>query len=144
MRVPLSGIVRRAVRDEDGFSLTELLVVLVIIGVLVALLALPRFSAVTTRAKTTEARIMLRQAHALQQAYRFEHDAWATDLRDAGFEHPLLLPEGGTAYYRIAVERADGAELVLTATSVVDFDHDGVFNVWEADASGAVRERVAD
>lgn len=140
---PLPSPVCADPRDA-GFSLTELLVVLVIIGVLVALLALPRFTAVATRAKTTEARIMLRQAHALQQAYRFEHDRWATDLRDAGFEPSLPLTDGGTAYYRLAVERAEGAELVLTATSVVDFDHDGVFNVWEANADGHVRERVPD
>lgn len=45
---------------ESGFSLTELMVVLVIIGVLV-LLALPRLLPVVTKAKTTEAKLMLKQ-----------------------------------------------------------------------------------
>ena len=43
---------------DSGFSLTELMVVLVIIGVLV-LLALPKLLPIVTRAKTTEAKLML-------------------------------------------------------------------------------------
>ena len=52
----------RALHPEAGFSLTELLVVLVIIGIL-ALLAIPRFLNVTTKAKTSEAKLMLRNVH---------------------------------------------------------------------------------
>ena len=38
----------RVIKQEEGFSLTEVLIVIVIIGTLV-LLALPRFSSVVTK-----------------------------------------------------------------------------------------------
>ena len=67
-----------------GYSLTELLIVLVIVGIL-ALLAIPRFLGVTTRAKMTEAKLALRNVHTLQQAHSFEYDRYATDLAQTGF-----------------------------------------------------------
>ena len=136
--------IRETLAQEDGFSLTELLVVLVIIGILVALLALPRFTAVTTKAKATEAKIMLKQVHALQQAHFFEFDRYAADPAELGFEQSPLTTEGGSAYYQISVETAEGAAFVALATSVVDFDHDGTFNVWEVDQDGRVTERTPD
>ena len=61
---------RIVLHNEEGFSLTELMVVLVIIGVLV-LLALPKLLPLVTKAKTTEAKLMLKQVHTLQQSYKF-------------------------------------------------------------------------
>ena len=43
---------RQFIKEESGFSLTEILVVIVIIGILI-LLAMPKFTSVITRAKTT-------------------------------------------------------------------------------------------
>ncbi len=130
-------------KDETGFSLTELLIVIVIIGIL-ALLALPRFMGVTTRAKMTEAKLALKQVHTLQQTYRSEFDRYADDLAAIGYEPHALVTEGGTARYVIAVEEADVNAFRATATAVVDFDGDGTFNVWEVDETGAIAQRVAD
>lgn len=129
--------------DDAGFSLTELMVVVVIVGIL-AMLAIPRFLNVTTEAKMTEAKMMLRQVQTLQQAYRYGSDTYSADLAAIGFQQVALQPDGGTARYRIAIEQADAAGFVATATSVVDFDQDGVFNVWEASASGEIRQRTPD
>lgn len=134
----LNGIV-----SEDGFSMIELMVVLVIIGIL-TLLALPRFTNVAVRAKMSEARMMLRQVHTLQKAYVFEHDAYTADLAALAFEQTPLVTEGGTARYRLAVERVEGQTFVATATAVVDFDQDGVFNVWMVDQDGVLTERTPD
>ena len=131
------------VHEEDGFSLTELLVVLVIIGILVAVLALPRFTSVMTKVKTTEAKLMLRQVHALQQAYFFEHDRYTEDLEAIGFEQSLLQSEGGSAYYIIEVS-ANSETFSAVATSSVDFDRDGTFNVWEVGPDGIIHETVRD
>ena len=131
-------------KQEEGFSLTELLVVLVIIGVLVALLALPRFLSVTTKAKMMEARVMLKQVHSLEKAYYFEYDRYTTNLLDLGFEQSLLTTEGGSAYYRILVDSIGGARFVATATSVVDFDSDGTLNVWQVNQDGRITETIQD
>jgi type IV pilus assembly protein PilE len=131
------------VSNEDGFSLTELLVVLVIIGILVAVLALPRFTSVMTKAKTTEARLMLRQVHALQQAYFFEYDRYSDDLKAIGFEQSALQSEGGSAYYLIEVT-ANADVFTAVATATVDFDRDGTFNTWEVGVDGIIHETVRD
>ncbi|MDZ4699075.1 MAG: prepilin-type N-terminal cleavage/methylation domain-containing protein [Rhodothermales bacterium] len=129
--------------DDAGFSLTELMVVVVIVGIL-AMLAIPRFLNVTTEAKMTEAKMMLRQVQTLQQAFRYGNDTFTADLAAIGFEQIALQPDGGTARYRIAIEQADAAGFVATATSVVDFDQDGIFNVWAATAAGEIRQRTPD
>lgn len=128
---------------NDGFSLTELLVVLVIIGVLV-LLALPRLMPLVTKAKSTEAKLNLKQVHLLQKAYKFEYDRYSENLSEIGFEQELLINEGGTARYQISIKRADMKSFVAVATAIVDFDDDGTFNVWEVDEKGIIKEIVAD
>lgn len=129
--------------NESGFSLTELMVVLVIIGVLV-LLALPRLLPVVTKAKTTEAKLMLKQVHTLQQTYKFENDRYSAVLSDIGFEQSKLVTEGGQARYRIEAVSADLKTFVAQAVAVVDFDEDGIYNVWTVDEGGVIREKIPD
>lgn len=128
---------------EDGFSLTELLVVIVVIGVLI-LLALPQFSSVVTKAKETEAKAMLKHLHTLQQAYYFENDTYTTNLAHTGFEQQKLVTEDGTARYKIEVQKANTYEYSATATAIVDFDKDGVFNVWTITQEGKPIQTIPD
>ncbi len=128
---------------EDGFSLAELMVVLVIIGVLV-LLALPRLLPVVTKAKTIEAKLMLKQLHTLQQSYKFEYDRYASSLSAIGFEQTKLVNDGGQARYRLEIVSADIKSFVAQAVAVVDFDEDGMFNVWVVDETGGIREKIPD
>lgn len=130
-------------RKEDGFSLTELMIVLVIIGVLV-LLALPKLMPIVTKAKTTEAKLMLKQVHTLQQAFKYERDRYSVQLTEIGFEQEKLISEGGQARYKIEILNADEKGYQAQATSVVDFDNDGTFNVWLVDQAGVVGEKVPD
>jgi type IV pilus assembly protein PilE len=130
-------------RWEDGFSLTELMIVLVIIGVLV-LLALPKLMPIVTKAKTTEAKLMLKQVYTLEQAYKYERDRYSVQLGEIGFEQEKLVSEGGQARYRIEILSADERGYQAQATSVVDFDNDGTFNVWIVDQAGVVSEKVPD
>jgi type IV pilus assembly protein PilE len=129
--------------NNHGFSLTELMVVLVIIGVLV-LLALPKLLPLVTKAKTTEAKLMLKQVITLEQSYKFESDRFSATLTDIGFEQTKLINDGGQARYKIEIVSADEKSFVAIATSVVDFNNNGTFNVWEADQTGAIREKVPD
>lgn len=130
-------------QDEEGFSMTELMVVLVIIGIL-TLIALPRFMSITTKAKTTEAKSQLRMVHTLMKSYYFEHDRYTTDLAAVGYEPVPTVDDGGNARYAISIESAEGGQFVAIATAVVDFDKDGQYNVWEVDQEGIVRERTPD
>lgn len=130
-------------KDEEGFSLTELLIVLVIIGILV-MIAIPIYQNITTKAKTTEAKIMLGQVETLQKAYYLEHDVYSNDLEAIGFEQNKLITEDGKARYIIEIEEADETGFIATATSVVDFDKDGTMNVWEVNEEGIIKQRTAD
>ena len=133
----------RSILQNRGFSLTELMVVLVIIGVLV-LLALPKLLPLVTKAKTTEAKLMLKQVITLEQSYKFENDRYSASLTDIGFEQTKLISEGGQARYKIEVISADEKSFVAIATSTVDFNNNGTFNVWEADQTGVIKEKVPD
>jgi type IV pilus assembly protein PilE len=130
-------------KDESGFSLTELMIVLVIIGILV-LLALPKLLPVVTKAKTTEAKLMLKQVQMLEQAYKYERDRYSPQLAEIGFEQERLVSQGGQARYRVEITNADERGFQAQATAVVDYDNDGTFNVWVVDQTGVVNEKVPD
>jgi type IV pilus assembly protein PilE len=134
---------KRFLQDEAGFSLTELLVVIVIIGILAAL-ALPKFVNVITRAKATEAKLMLKQVYQLQKSYYLENDVYASDLTATGFEAEKLKTEGGTARYKIEMAEVTNTGFIARATAIIDFDKDGTFNVWSIDQEGVLKEEQPD
>ena len=130
-------------KSQAGFTLTELLVVIVVVGILAAL-TIPKFTNVTTRAKSTEAKLMLKQVHNLQKAYYLENDVYASTLEAIGFEQERLKTDGGTARYLIELTELTDTSFVAAATSVIDFDRDGTFNVWSIDREGILKQVVAD
>ncbi|MGD8782533.1 MAG: prepilin-type N-terminal cleavage/methylation domain-containing protein [Ignavibacteria bacterium] len=136
-------MIKKILLSEKGFSMTELMVVLVIIGVLV-LLALPRLMPVVSKAKATEAKLGLKQVYMLQKAHKFEYDKYSDNLAELGFEQEKLISEGGTARYLIEITNAEVAAFTATATAKVDFDDDGTFNVWEVKEDGIIKEVVPD
>lgn len=127
----------------NGFTLTELLVVLVIIGVLV-LVALPNFTGQVTKAKATEAKLQLKQAYTLQKTYHLEHSKYSQDLNTLGFTQEKLKTEGGNANYKISIDNASQNSFSITAESVVDFDGDGTLNVWSIDQDQNLTEKIPD
>ncbi|OAN61001.1 general secretion pathway protein GspG [Balneola sp. EhC07] len=131
------------IRDEDGFSLTELLIVLAIIGILI-MIAVPIYQNVTTRAKTTEAKTQLSFLHTLQRVYHLENDTYSLEFSALGFEQEKMITEGGKARYTIEVESAGPQSYIATATSIIDFDGDGVYNKWQVDEEGKVEQVVPD
>ena len=132
-------------KKVKAYTLTEILVVLVIIGILV-LLALPNLLPLITKAKSTEAKVQLEHLATLEKSYFYEKSKYSTDLNELGFIQEKLSTDGkdGKANYRIEIVRANNTGFLARATAVADFDGDGTFNVWEIDQDKNLKEVVAD
>ena len=126
-----------------AFSLPELLVVLVIIGILV-LIALPNLMPLIAKAKSTEAQQQLIFLHTLQKSNFYTYSRYSDSLEELGFEQQRLTTEGGNANYKVEIQDASEQTYRATATSVVDFNGDGVFNVWEINQDKELKEIVKD
>lgn len=87
MRFLLFMIMRKQLR---AFSLPELLVVLVIIGILV-LIALPNLMPLISRAKATEAQQQLTYLHTLQKSNFYTYSRYSESLEELGFEQSKLV-----------------------------------------------------
>ncbi len=66
-------------RSRDGFTLIELMIVVVIIGILAAI-AIPKFGQVSKSAKEAEARPVLKEILVLQERYKQKNDNYAGNL----------------------------------------------------------------
>lgn len=138
----MNALLRKKVK---AYTLTEILVVLVIIGILV-LLALPNLMPLITKAKTTEAKLQLEHLAKLEQSYFYEHSRYSTDLAELGFIQEKLSTDGkdGKANYKIEIVSANNNSFVAKATAVADFDGDGTFNVWQIDQDKNLKEVTPD
>lgn len=130
-------------RRLKAFSLTELLIALVIVGILV-LLALPNLMPLISKAKSTEAQIQLGHVHMLEKSYFYANSRYSDDLTGIDFEQEKLVTEGGNANYLIEIVEASTSGFKARAVSVVDFDGDGNFNTWEINAEKRLVEVVKD
>lgn len=72
------------------------------------------------------------------------YSRYSPSLDEVGFEQERLVTAGGRANYRIEIVEATEHGFRATATAVVDFDGDGIFNVWEIDEEKELRETVKD
>jgi len=126
-----------------AFTLSELLIVLVIVGILV-LLALPRLMPLISRAKASEAQVQLGHIQMLENNYFFTYSRFSDNLDEIGFEQEKLVTDGGSANYRIEIVEAGLDKFLARATAVVDFDRDGNYNVWEIDQDKRLIEVTKD
>lgn len=148
MKLCITRIFRREVQritspKIKAFTLTELLVVLVIIGILV-LMALPVLMPLISRTRSVEAKQGLKHIYTLEKTHFYEFSKFSNDLEKIGFEQEKLVSEGGKSNYTFEVVTADTKTFVVRATAVVDFDGDGEFNVWEIDENSNLNEVVKD
>ncbi|HEX8451266.1 MAG TPA: prepilin-type N-terminal cleavage/methylation domain-containing protein [Longimicrobium sp.] len=101
---------------RKGFTLIELMIVVVIIGVLAAI-AIPKFANVSKAAKEAEAQPILKQLFTLQERFKQKNDEYASDIAQL---------EGGTAtfanakYYTFQIDSGDGATYLACAQPTLD------------------------
>lgn len=127
-----------------AFTLTELLVVLVIIGILV-LIAYPNLMPLISNAKSTEAKLQLEHVYNLEKSHFYMHSKYSPDLNEIDYiQEKLVTEEGGRANYKIEVVSATNNMFKAKATAVSDFNGDGKFNVWEIDQEKNLKEIVKD
>ncbi|NER16772.1 prepilin-type N-terminal cleavage/methylation domain-containing protein [Spongiivirga citrea] len=126
-----------------AYNLQEILIVLAIIGILL-LLALPRLMPLISKTKSLEAQTQLKQIYNMQTTFRYMHSKYSLDFDEIDFEAPNTVNQNGTANYSYEITEATGSTFKAVATAVVDFDGDGVFNIWEIDQNGNPKQVVKD
>jgi len=126
-----------------AFNLQEILTVLAIIGILL-LLALPNLMPLIAKAKSTEAQLQLKAIYNSQTTHRFITSKYALDFNEIDFEAPITINDGGSSNYNYEILAATNSTFKAKATAIVDFDGDGIFNVWEIDELGTPKQIVKD
>ncbi len=126
-----------------GYTLSELLVVLAIIGILLSL-AVPKFMSLISTTKSLEAQMQLKHVLQLQKNYFFIHSKYCNSLDELGFEQAKLVTQDGSANYKIEIVEASNKSFIAKAISVTDFDQDGTMNEWQLDANETIKETTKD
>ncbi|WP_273431454.1 type IV pilin protein [Chitinibacter tainanensis] len=116
-------------RKAGGFTLIELMIVVVIIGILAAI-AIPAYQDYVRKARRTDATTAMSRIQQAQEKWRANNSSYTVNLNSAGLN---LLPAGATAttntsqtstnnlngngYYTINISSVSATGYVLTATA---------------------------
>lgn len=126
-----------------AYSMTEILIVLCIIGIIL-LMVLPNQTSVISQAKAIEAQAMLNQVYGLEKSHFYRYSKYSGNMDELGFEQELTVDEGGQAVYKIEIIEATNDFFLARATSVSDLDGDGAYNTWEIDSKKMLIETVKE
>ena len=102
-------------RQRNGFTLVELMVVVVVIGILAAI-AVPKFVSYTRSSREAEAKPLLRQIFTLEERFKARTGAYSMDitLLEGG---PTLTSSGQYFTYAVAAH-ASGFCIAATPTAI--------------------------
>lgn len=136
------------IREHKGFTLIELMIVVVIIGVLAAM-AIPRFMTASTKTKQSEAKLILKQIYVNERTYKQQAGGvYCVPAGAASAANPdafaeiwvQIMPE---ARYTYSITSANPANQFL-ATATGNIDDDGTDDVWTIDQNGSLVNTTSD
>ncbi len=87
---------------------------------------------------------MLSMVHGLEKSHFYRYSKYTQDFEELGFEQSLTIDKGGQAVYKIEIIESSLNSFKATATSLQDFDGDGVFNTWQIDQNRILKEIIKD
>ncbi len=139
---------RRKFLNQQGFSLVELLIVLVILGI-IAGLAIPRYMSSTVKAKQVEAKELLNQIYLLERSYFQNNDKYwippsgLVAHKDAPFAFDTLGVEimKSARYTYVITGDIDNFKCTATAERL---DDDPAIDQWSIDATGELKVIMDD
>lgn len=117
------------VKREAGFTLIELMIVVVIIGILAAL-AIPRFMRSTTKAKQSEARNILKQIYTLERTWRQDHASYTSGMNSIGME---ITPNNRYVY---SINAGTNTFTGIALCAAPGLDEDPSADEWRIDQDG--------
>ena len=129
-------IISRMKRLRQGFSLLEVMIVVVIISIL-ATLAYPSLGGYLQRSKQTEAKVGLSAVYTAQKIYFAINQTYADSLSNLDVQ----LETGGSSRYSITLT---GSSSSFTATAKGNLDDDAVLDIWTIDQNKTLQNTVSD
>jgi len=102
----------RTTRQHQGFTLVELMIVVVVVAIL-ATIALPSYQEYVRRSRRAEAQALLNDAAARLERYRAQNGVYTTDVTK------LRLPQGNKSengYYELSITAPSNLQYELLAT----------------------------